>query len=359
MLAEYGCTRHYVSMKATEASHLSRRVGGHCHFSPLTFLTLLTLIGLPACASNGGPTVPEPPAVSREWVTGAAAAALGPDGRFVFPAPAPRSYAITEAEARKQAVAWARAVSAGPDGALPGFRFLERDHGGPIPFAKLTDCGRALYAQSAYKPLPDTLPQPMLNAFGSYWVVRLCSPDGEIPIVVAVAETSELSVGDGQLKLPPFPAQIGNEFRSAAVPRGTPRTRAFPLEPEAAVAFAYRQTGRRISEVPEFWQRVAEQRPDPISVHSGHWRLRLEAPVHGVGAATGTDYNVRDVVVFWPGFLPNDTTLQVAVQTQPDTALHLPYPKVNSTVYENRSEQDLVRIEVRVPYIFEILTVQR
>lgn len=198
----------------------------------------------------------------------------------------------------------------------------------------------------------------MLNAFGAYWVVRLCSPAGDIPIVVAVAETSELSVKDGRLQLPAPGTSIGNEFRSAAVPRGTPPSRAFPLEPEAAVAFAYRKTGRRVSEVPEFWQRVAETRPDPISVHSGHWRLKLETSVRGVGATSGAEYNVSDVVVFWPGYLPNDTTLQVAMSVQPDTALYLPYPGLRDSGAAGQGVQPLVRIGVRVPYIFEILRVQ-
>jgi hypothetical protein len=130
------------------------------------------------------------------------------------------------------------------------------------------------------------------------------------------------------------------------------------LEPEAAVAFAYRKTGRRVSEVPEFWQRVAEARPDPIIVHSGHWRLKLEAPVHGVGATSGVEYHVSDVVVFWLGYLPNDTTLQVAVSVQPDTALYLPYPSLSDTGRAGQGEQPFVRIGVRAPYIFEILRVQ-
>jgi hypothetical protein len=92
-----------------------------------------------ACASNGGPTAAGAPAVSPEWVTGAAAAALGPDGRFTLPGPRnPGPLEIGEAGARAQAVAWARLLATIPSGGstdwfAPGGSGLERDYGGTIP----------------------------------------------------------------------------------------------------------------------------------------------------------------------------------------------------------------------------------
>lgn len=64
-------------------------------------------------------------------------------------------------------------------------------------------------------------------------------------------------------ELQPKPPNSGNEFRSAAVPRVTALARVYPLAPEAVVGFAYRRTGRRVTEVPVFVQRVAEGLPEP------------------------------------------------------------------------------------------------
>ena len=307
-----------------------------------------------ACSSNGGPTAIGPPTVSREWVTGAAAEALGPNGRFVFPHPPDGgSFAITEANAREQAVAWARLVATTSSGSA-----LEQDFGGKIPFADLRDCHSAVFAQSAYGPLPDTIPRWLVNAYGPYWLVRLCAPSGDIPVVVAVSVTSEFSVADGQLEPPLSAATMGNEFRTVATPRGTSPFRLFPLEPEAAVAFAFRKTGRRVSEVPRFVQRVADYgRPDPFYAQFGYWRLTLESSVHGVGTVSGAEYDTRQVAVYWPGGAANDTTLQVALAAQTDTALYVPY-----TVPDTGGGQPTratVRVPVRAPYLFEPLRVSR
>jgi hypothetical protein len=314
-----------------------------------------------ACASGSGPTAVEPVTISKDWVTGAAAAALGPDGRFVLPGSRnPGPLEITEASARAQAVAWARLVSripttGGSDWFAPGGSGLERDYGGKIPFARLRDCGRAIYAGGAYRPVADSLPRYLLNGFGSYWVVDLCSPAGDVPVVLAVAATSALVVSDGELQ--PAPPNSGNEFRSAAVPRGTALARVYPLAPEAVVGFAYRETGRRVSEVPVFVQRVAGALPEPIYPQNGHWLVTLEAPVQGVGAVSGAEYDTREVAVFWAGGAGTDTTLSVALRTQPEAALLVPYKLYIQTAGGVEVREDTTRVAVRSPYLFEPLRV--
>lgn len=311
-----------------------------------------------ACASNGDPTAVAPATVSRDWVTGAAAAALGADGRFVLPPPAnPGRLAISDAAARAQAVAWARLVAripttGGTDVFAPGGSSLEQDYGGKIPFAQLRDCGRPIYVEGAYGSIAETLPRYLLNGYGSYWVIDLCSPAGDVPIVLAVAATSELVVSGGELQ--PNPRNSGNEFRAAGVPRGTPLARVYPLAPEAVVAFVYRNTGRRVSEVPAYVQRVADYgRADPIYPQFGHWRVTLEAPVHGIGAVTGSEYDTRQVVVCWPGCAGNDTTLSVALAVQPETALRVPYQVYTETAGGVSVRRDTVSVAVRAPYLFE------
>ena len=317
-----------------------------------------------ACVSDSGPTAVQPVTVSKEWVTGNAAAALGPDGRFVLPGPRdPRPREISEANARAQAVAWARLVSripttGGTDTFQPGGSGLEQDYGGKIPFARLRDCGRAIYTVGAYGSISDTLPHWLFNNFGSYWVIELCSPRGDVPVVLAVATTSELVVVGGELQ--PNQRNGGGEFRSSVNPRGTPLERVYPLSPEAVVGFAYRTTGRRISEVPVFVQRVAEySRPEPIYPQNGHWLVTLEASIQGVGTPSGREYDTRDVAVFWPGGANPDTTLRVALPEQPEAVLTVPYKVSTQTAAGVDVRQDTARIPVRVPYLFETLRVRR
>lgn len=336
-----------------------KRDSGTGRRTRLSWIALLVAAGSAAAAGcASGPTAVDVPTVSRDWVTGAAAAALGADGRFMLPGPRePRPLEISEASARAQAVGWARLVGALPtDGSTdwfaPGGSGLERDHGAKISFAQLRDCGRAIYTESAYGPLPPGAPRAMLNGFGAYWIVRLCSPAGDVPVVLAVAATSALVVTEGTLQPSAAAASTGNEFRSAATPLGTSFARAFPLEPEAAVAFVYRRTGRRVSEVPVYVQRVADGRPDPIYPQFGYWRITLEEPVRGVGTASGATYGGRDVAVFWSGGRGADTTLCVALGTQPDTALLMPY-----TPNGSGPAQLVARLPVRPPYRFEPLRV--
>lgn len=312
------------------------------------------------CATHG-PTDVGVPTVSRDWVTGAAAAALGADGRFVLARPTdPGPLEIDEGAARAQAVAWARLVAAmptsgGSDWFAPGGSGLERDHGAKIPFAQLRDCGRAIYAWSAYGPLPGGLPRPIVNAFGPYWLIRLCSPAGDVPVVLGVAATSALVVSNGRLEPPSPTAATGNEFNAAATWRGTPPARAYPLEPEAVVAFVYRVTGRRVSEVPTFVARVADARPDPIAPQFGLWRVTLEASIRGVGAISGAAYDTREVAAFWAGGVTSDTTLQVALAEQPDTALQVSYTVYPDPAVGGEPQRSNVRLRVRTPYLFEPL----
>jgi len=241
-------------------------------------------------------------------------------------------------------------------GSPPGEAHWNRTTGGKIPFTQLRDCGRTTFVESAYRPIAESLPRYLVNGYGSYWVVDLCSPGGDVPIVLAIATKSELVVSGGELL--PNPPNSGNEFRSAGVPRGTPLERVYPMAPEAVVAFAYRKTGRRISEVPAYVQRVADYgRADPISPQFGHWRVTLEGPVHGIGAVTGSEYDTREVAVCWPGCAGNDTTLSVPLASQPETALRVPYEVRTETAGRVDVRRDTVSVGVRTPYLFEALRV--
>jgi hypothetical protein len=106
-----------------------------------------------------------------------------------------------------------------------------------------------------------------------------------------------------------------------------------------------------------FVQRVAAGRPDPVYAQFGHWRVTLEAPVRGVGAVSGAEYDTRTVAVFWPGGMGNDTTFSVALAAQPDTALLVPFPASPDPAAGDQPGQGSVRAPVRAPYLFEAMRV--
>jgi hypothetical protein len=209
--------------------------------------------------------------------------------------------------------------------------------------------------ESAYAPVPEGAPRFARNAVGPYWIVRLCAPAGDVPVVLAVSATSGFVTIDGRLQSSPSPTGMGNEFVSVAIPRGTP---VYPLEPEAVVAAAFRKTGRRVSEIPVFVGRVADYgRPDLFVPQAGRWHVTLESSIHGIGAVSGEEYDTREVVVSWPDGVGNDTTPGVARKVQPEAVLDLPYTVYGQAPGGVGFREDTVRVAVRRPYLFEALRV--
>ena len=216
-------------------------------------------------------------------VTGAAASALGEDGKFQLTVLATSSQTeISAARARELAEVWAHQF--GPR--LKGY--LETQHGAPIRYDALAACGRALYARSAFRPSPDPIPAPYLRPYGSWWLVTLCDASGFAAVSVAVsALATELSVIDGTIR---FPAFAGNEFFPVGIPTGS--VGEFPVSPETAVALAAQQTGRRSSSVPELVMPVNTDGPP----QAARWRLTLESAAHVRSVSLG-DVSTRELFV--------------------------------------------------------------
>ena len=85
--------------------------------------------------------------------------------------------------------------------------------------------------------------------------------------------------------------------------------------------------------------------------------MTLEAPIIGVGAVSRVAYDTREVAVYWSGGVGSDTTLQVALKAQPDTALTVPYTVPPDPATGGQSTQATTRLPVRAPYLFEPLRV--
>jgi hypothetical protein len=291
--------------------------------------------------------------VSRAWVTGAAAAALSADGHFrLANAQAVEAGSLSEAEARSLAVAWAamvgRAAPLGGGAVVQGTREgIERTYGAPVDFAALRGCGRPFFAESPYGPLGAAFPRAARNAFGAYWVVRLCTPAGSVPVVVAVAAASDAAVVAGQLWLPD---SSGGWFGFWSTRRGQ---RPVPLEPEAAVDYAYRATGRRITDVPRYVRITREPTTAPVLPPCGHWLLGLESPARVRSVRTGAVYETRQVRVSSPGCLTERTGLYAPLPERLEEWYLIPRRREVGGVVV----RDTLRVPVRAELRFEAVEV--
>lgn len=247
--------------------------GHHARTRPVVarFPTLLLLAGGLLLGACDEPGITDPTAAPdvRPYVTGAAAANLGADGLFTYPAPvAPFTEPIISAErARELAVSYAK--SFGP--ALQ--ERWQQQHGLSFDFRELKAEPRVLFQTSQYELFPEGYHGTFRRMFGPYYLVRLSS-DGRHRISVAVSAYNT-NVGiypDGRLRRP---VESGSDFFERGLPADTTRREEMtPLWPEAAVAHVAGLTGVRVSEVPEPVRMVWNWGP-----LGGGWKLTLEQAV--------------------------------------------------------------------------------
>lgn len=222
------------------------------------------LVGVCGCAERAiQPFDPaNPPPVVREHVAGAAAAAIGADGRFVLPDLHDPVSEIGGAKAQELAVAYLRTFGALARGTW------EAQRGGRIALADLRPCGRVTYAMSPYASLPPERSLWARKLVGSWWLVIVCGGStAEVLIAVAAANT-DVSIGaDGRLVQP---GNDGNNF----ITRGIPVGESVPISPEEAVTRAAEDGGEKVADVPTF-----VMRPRPSAPWLGVWRIGFLRPV--------------------------------------------------------------------------------
>lgn len=241
------------------------------------------LLCLAAAGCDRQTSTPEPLTVDNlhASITPELARQLGPDGRFVLPAPPHESYPqITAEEAAAQALAFTRKFA-------PYNRpSLERDHGRRIDFAALTIGSPAYYAASPYDPVPPRYSPGLRNGFGPHYLVYLV--EGDRPVMsVAIAAFGESRIENGELRLPMIG---GMEFTSAGIPPGDGFS--MPLSPEAAVRRVNSLTGARASAVPELVMPYHQYAPQ-----FARWRITLDRPVSARPRSGGAARPTREVYV--------------------------------------------------------------
>lgn len=238
-----------------------------------SFAVAVLLAGVAACEKVASTQLPSPPPDIAAYVTGAAAAALGPDGRFPPTEPAARERPMISRErAAILALAYVRSSA----------RFLrpswEEERGGAIRVAGLRADPRVFFAESPYGAFPEGPFHPAFRrGFGPYYVVTLVEGTEPVLLVAVSAFNTDVRVDDrGEIHETPLG---GNEFRSAAFPRDG-RTYRF-LSPEEAVQRVARATGARAAQAPELLLRGGWHPSMAV------WKISLdrEVPVRGAGSS--------------------------------------------------------------------------
>lgn len=306
--------------------------------APCWFYSLVVLTG---CGDS--PTGPPPATrVLPEWVIGEAAAALGPDGRFRLPTPAPRS--MSRAHAESLAIAISRFYG-NPDLQGNARAYLEDAHGGPIDFLHLRSCGRVHYL-STVTTVPAA-PDYVVRYVAPQWVFPLCDTRGTPSLILEIPDApAAISIAtNGHLTFAPV---SGNDWVPQGIPPGVEEGLA--LSPEQAVAFAVSASGRRVTRVPQMLMRFSVVRGVATCAV---WRTELDAPVTLYGGSSGRAITTTEVFLYHgpaclnPAF-ENAPAFALPLADQPDS-ISLPFYLQGSP-----GVLDTARVAVTAPILFEL-----
>ena len=218
-----------------------------------------------AACSNDVTAIDRPPSVEvlAAAVTGKASLSVNADGKFAnLQSSAPGE--LSPGEAVLLANAYAKQF-------VPlQYSFLEQRRGGKIDLKRLTACGRPLYAQSPFEPLPQTIDVIFRRAYSAWWLVTLCAGnDPQVSLAVSALAT-DLKIEKGKIVFPPI---HGSEFFPAGIP--VEHEGEFPMSPEAAAVRASKLSGVRVSSVPTLLMPSSAEG----SPQEAKWTLALERSV--------------------------------------------------------------------------------
>ncbi len=263
----------------------------------LAYVLCAALLAAAGCSDSTGPDLrptPPPPPDVRAYVTGAALANLDAQGHFRFPYPeVDGPYAIVSPdEAVTIAAGVVRSWLANPDvivppgaGSLAGS--AEKSHGAPIDWDAVRPGPRGAYfAESHLEPLPAHMPAFWIRAFGPHDLVPMYVDATPVIVISVAAYATNVFVDDDGWVYRRGPAS-GGEFRVSGVPLALDGT-TMPPGPEDVVAFVYRETGTKVSELP-----VLGVPGNRVTQTYARWRVVLERAVIVErlldGQRTGTD----------------------------------------------------------------------
>jgi hypothetical protein len=301
-----------------------------------------------ACEDPGAPYQGDA-SVSPEWVTGAAAAALDADNRFMFPPLPARAGELSRDSAVTYAEIFFADFLANSIGNVTAD--LQEQHGAPIDFAALRPCGRVIPIQAPF--LPADLPMEVQwarNAIAAKYEVTVCQADGTKAAGVELSvATNWIITPEGHLRSPDPPIISGNEFFSFGIPRRFPRTLPetswiwfgwWMVGPEAAVRAVYTLLRTPVRSVPQ--ATGCHYGMAPCTDHSSLlWRMETAVPVAIRRQGAAQEEQAQEFYVrAWPvpplvgGPVP--PPVYVAARTQPKPAyLVYDYVRDQQTVVDS------------------------
>jgi len=217
-------------------------------------------------------------------VTGDAAAALQPDGRFTLPDSLLRPLGeIAESDARFVAQEIVRHFG-------PSLREgLSRDRGASVEPLALRPCDRAIHAAS---PIEHAEPSPSEQArrvLESHWVVAMCDASARPAALVSFSSLA-LDLLESLREANEILPWAGADINVYGLPIDQSTTAL--LSPEVAAAAAYSRTGLRIAAVPTVTMAPLPDAPSVI-----RWRVRLEREARFVGNRRGDSRLTASVMI--------------------------------------------------------------
>ena len=227
---------------------------------------------LAACSNDELPPAPLETRPLESFVTGEVAQQIDPNNQFIFSA-AVSAEEIPEHQARALAHVFARDF-------LPMVRSrLERSRGAAIDFTALRPCGRGHRAYSSFDlsslamPRSAEMYESFRRSIGDHWLVSLCSPDGQMTLVVAVSVYARnLRIVNDRLAWPDDGSIQGAEFVPTAIPM---KLGGLPFSPEGVVEEISRRFGTRIAALPELVIPVPPRGTPALA----SWRIVLDRDV--------------------------------------------------------------------------------
>ena len=252
-------------MPALHRRERSSRAGHTCR-------TFALLVGLSA-ACSGTARVAGPPRVDSTQVTELVAASLTREGRFILPEAAVNPVGqLGRRDAESIASQYVHQFAK--------FKVEQwsREYGSNVDTTALHLCDRALHAANAYEPLTTAgLSEVTIRTFGPQWIVPMCGRGEVTQVVVSFsALATELALEPAKGAALPWERAISMSF---GVPSGTPSS---IFSPEGAAATVFKESGKRVSTIPELTATPMPQVPSLV-----RWRVGIEAPVTVKGTDSG------------------------------------------------------------------------
>ena len=305
----------------------------------------LLVVGLLACESTSSPAPVFRHDVTPEMVTGAALAALKPDGRFQMNPPPTTAGDVSLEQAMTQA---------------PEYMKYFASRGNLTNPDLLTVCGEAYFVHpQVRRDIPDSVPdfvaRWLMRLYGPQWIIQVCGPAGDPQAAVQAAiEGNDVRFANGERS--DTLAALVTAWTGGRMLDNWPDV--LTISPERAVRFVWETFGVRVTEVPQLFQRGLRWAGDRYTLTRVGWArachrwrvvLENEVRVRGMTSFAETTTNVIHVGAATCSWVDVEPWLHIPAGPQPtDVVLEF------LDDFESPAILWTVRVPVVSPILFEL-----